>query len=205
MTQEYKIYFNHRFLLITQPGNQAGIAQKYLYKFENPQQIIQLISTFEGDESIPCLCITDDHPDKILNLLSRHFRFLEAAGGLIKNTKDEYLFIYRRDHWDLPKGKCEKGERKEETALREVKEETGLIRLKIIQPLGSTFHTYRQKDQLTFKRTYWYLMLCENNDPLLPQHEEDIEEARWFTPTQFGEIRKNTYPSITDLLNTLRF
>ena len=51
---------------------------------------------------------------------------IEAAGGLVINRKGEYLFIYRNDKWDLPKGKLEKGERKRQGAVREVEEECGI-------------------------------------------------------------------------------
>ena len=49
-----------------------------------------------------------------------------ASGGIVKNKKSEILFIFRRGKWDLPKGKADKGETKKQTALREVKEETGV-------------------------------------------------------------------------------
>ena len=35
---------------------------------------------------------------------------MEAAGGLVKHANGSYLFIYRNDKWDLPKGKIEKNE-----------------------------------------------------------------------------------------------
>ena len=55
-------------------------------------------------------------------------KYLEvnAGGGLVINSKGEYLLIRRSGLWDLPKGHQEPGEPIEETALREVEEETGL-------------------------------------------------------------------------------
>ncbi|MBO5844060.1 MAG: NUDIX domain-containing protein, partial [Bacteroidales bacterium] len=47
-----------------------------------------------------------------------------AAGGLVQNEKGEYLFIFRNNHLDLPKGHKEEGENLEVTAVREVEEET---------------------------------------------------------------------------------
>ena len=52
-----------------------------------------------------------------------------SYGIVVINEKREFLLIKHRngDHWDFPKGHKEGGETSEETALREVKEETGLL------------------------------------------------------------------------------
>ncbi|MEI7526764.1 MAG: NUDIX domain-containing protein, partial [Mariniphaga sp.] len=66
------------------------------------------------------------------------FKYIPAAGGLVKNEKGEFLFIHRLGFWDLPKGKIDKKDLREplssigdnpsarNAAIREVKEETGL-------------------------------------------------------------------------------
>ena len=55
-------------------------------------------------------------------------KYLEvnAGGGLVTNTKGEFLLIRRSGLWDLPKGHQEPGEDIGATALREVEEETGV-------------------------------------------------------------------------------
>ena len=63
-----------------------------------------------------------------------------ASGGIVKNKKSEILFIFRRGKWDLPKGKADKGETKKQTALREVKEETGVKELVINKFFRTSFH-----------------------------------------------------------------
>lgn len=57
---------------------------------------------------------------------------IEAGGGVIvdlSKSKPRYLLIHRPryDDWSLPKGKLDKGEKHRDAALREVKEETGLV------------------------------------------------------------------------------
>ena len=47
---------------------------------------------------------------QLYNYFSAMFRIIEAAGGLVKNKKNEWLFIFRNGKWDLPKGKIENGE-----------------------------------------------------------------------------------------------
>ena len=59
------------------------------------------------------------------------FPNIVAAGGKVINSKNEILFIYRNNKWDLPKGKAERYENIAETALREVNEETGVTDLSI--------------------------------------------------------------------------
>src|ERR1043166_3932939 len=72
------------------------------------------------------------------------FKVIEAAGGLVKNNKGEYLFIFRKGKWDLPKGKIDKGESVSAAAIREVEEECGVKKLSIRKELPPTYHTYQQ-------------------------------------------------------------
>jgi len=73
------------------------------------------------------------HPDleKLKKAFWKHFKIVLAAGGWVVNEKDEILFIFRRGKWDLPKGKLDNGEKLEECAQREVREETGLQHIKL--------------------------------------------------------------------------
>ena len=68
-----------------------------------------------------------------------------TAGGLILNQYNEVLFIFRKNLWDLPKGKVEFYETLEKAALREVIEETGVLEncLELVKPLVYT--TYQTK------------------------------------------------------------
>src|SRR5436190_10418844 len=86
------------------------------------------------------------------------FTIVQAAGGLVKNNSDEYLFIFRRGKWDLPKGKADKNETPQQTALREVQEECGLNDLEIVSGLPATYHSYPEKQKNILKHTYWFLM-----------------------------------------------
>jgi len=58
-------------------------------------------------------------------------KFWFSAGVVVyfkRNEKREYLLLhYESGHWDFPKGKIEEGETKQQAALRELKEETGLL------------------------------------------------------------------------------
>jgi 8-oxo-dGTP pyrophosphatase MutT (NUDIX family) len=118
----------------------------------------------------------------------------------VKNEKGEILFIFRLGKWDLPKGKLAGNETTEETALREVKEETGLLKLKITGSLHSTFHIYTRKGKQILKQTHWYEMEAKSAQSLIPQTEEEISEVRWVGREDLKAILSNTYGSIRELL-----
>ena len=107
-----------------------------------------------------------------------------AGGGfLLRQREDEkekeIALIYRREKWDIPKGKLDPGESYEACAIREVQEELGIEEIQCFQPLGSTWHCYERKGSFCVKRTYWYQM--ETSETTFhPQEEEDIEEVAWF-------------------------
>ena len=73
-----------------------------------------------------------------------------AGGGKVYNSKKEVLFIHRNGKWDLPKGKAEKKEDMETTAIREVEEECAVNGLEILKPLKDTFHIYTLKESSRF-------------------------------------------------------
>jgi 8-oxo-dGTP pyrophosphatase MutT (NUDIX family) len=139
--------------------------------------------------------------DKLKKKFIKHFQLIEAAGGIVVNEKNQLLFIYRLDKWDLPKGKIEKGEGIETAALREIEEETGLTHLTIKNKIGETYHTYNAFGKHFFKITHWFNVTCSSNQTLVPQTSENIEEIKWFTKKEVAIPLINTYPSIKDILN----
>lgn len=136
------------------------------------------------------------------NKFKSGFRLINAAGGIITNNEKELLVIFRRNKYDLPKGKCEIGETKEETAIREIKEECGIKNLSITSKSKHTYHFYILNNELVLKCTHWFYIKT-NKQPLIPQKEEDIIWAKWIPISQKNEIIKKTYPSIANLLNNM--
>ena len=138
--------------------------------------------------------------EKLKKVFFKNFTAIEAAGGIVQNSKKELLFIYRLDKWDLPKGKMEKGEKPDECALREVEEETGVTGLKLKKKVGETYHTYDAFGKHFLKTTHWYYITCSGTQNLVPQAEEDITAIKWVATKDIKEPMTNTYPSIKDIL-----
>lgn len=126
-------------------------------------------------------------------------KFIVAAGGLVKNKKGALLLIFRNGKWDLPKGKIEKDETYAEGALREVQEETGLKRLKLLSEFQRTYHTYTQNEKRILKETVWYLMQSEEKGTT-PQLDEGITKTEWITAADSATVFANTYENILLLL-----
>lgn len=150
------------------------------------------------------LCFYNSNLKSLFEYFSSMFSIIEAAGGLVRNEKGEWLFIFRLGKWDLPKGKIEKGEAIEEAALREVEEECGISGLKIVKELPPTYHTYSLNTKNILKRTYWYEMKTDFSGKLIPQTEEGITDVQWIAAKNIKPVFENTYESIKEVLVNIR-
>lgn len=138
--------------------------------------------------------------EKLRKAFFKNFTVIEAAGGIVQNEKKELLFIYRRDKWDLPKGKMEKGETPEICAAREIEEETGVSNLTLKKPIGTTYHIYDEFGKHFLKISHWFYFSCPTKQELLPQTIEDITAVKWFETKNIKKPVENTYSTIKDIL-----
>jgi 8-oxo-dGTP pyrophosphatase MutT (NUDIX family) len=95
----------------------------------------------------------------------------------------------------------ERGESKEESAIREVEEECGISGLKIIKELPTVYHTYTLQGKRILKVTYWFEMTTDFDGELKPQTEEDITDVKWVEDV--NEVLANTYESLDEMLRGL--
>jgi len=128
-------------------------------------------------------------------------KVIMAAGGVVENEKGELLLIYRKNHWDLPKGKLDEGESLEACAVREVEEETGLKNVQLGELIDTTTHQYEENGKAITKKTVWYKMRGSSSDQLIPQTEEDIQDIKWVHPSELQPFLSNTYSNIILILN----
>jgi mutator protein MutT len=125
---------------------------------------------------------------------------IQAAGGLVRNDNNELLMIYRRGHWDLPKGKLDAGETPEICAIREVEEETGATNLKITRFIATTTHSYMEAGEAIEKETFWYTMEAKGPQQLVPQKEENITDIRWVSKASLQSYLEKTFQNIKDII-----
>lgn len=134
--------------------------------------------------------------EQIFKVFSSPFLYMEAAGGIVYGKAcDAFLIIKRLGKWDLPKGKIELNETPEQTAQREVFEESR-ISAQLQRFVCDTYHTYKMGSKPVLKRTYWFLLDAEACLPPQPQTEESIEDARWVPRQEISRYYQPTYSSI---------
>jgi 8-oxo-dGTP pyrophosphatase MutT (NUDIX family) len=197
----YKVFFNERKVFLTHDYIKSFLENQGLfYKFREKEELKELLLVFLALKKIDQLFICHPDLDVLFREFSSCFRYVEAAGGLVRNGAGEVLFINRFDKWDLPKGKIDANESARETALREVEEECGISGMKVTAELQPTYHTYFEKALPHLKKTMWFEMYYEGDEKPKPQVEEFITRIIWASEKEFKIILKNTYPSVLDLL-----
>jgi 8-oxo-dGTP pyrophosphatase MutT (NUDIX family) len=108
-----------------------------------------------------------------------------SAGGVVYRRGDdgiEVVLASRRTRrgdlaWGLAKGGIERGESREDAAIREVREETGLD-AEIEADLGDTRYIYVWEDVRIRKRVHFFLMRHTGGD--VDDRDDEMEEVRWF-------------------------
>jgi 8-oxo-dGTP pyrophosphatase MutT (NUDIX family) len=138
-----------------------------------------------------------------------HIRTARATscGGVVIGQVDGQaqacLGLRRREDegisWVLPKGTPAAGETTEQTALREVTEETGL-EVRIVAPIGSIEYFFTQHGQRIHKTVHFFLM--EPTGGNLDRHDHEFEEVRWL-PLAKASARL-TFPTERQMLDQAR-
>jgi 8-oxo-dGTP pyrophosphatase MutT (NUDIX family) len=125
--------------------------------------------------------------------MSTDQRFLrETSYGGVVVRGDEVLVITpigKRRVTGLPKGGPNPGERPEETAAREVREETG-VTATVREFLGDVTYWYRRGGRRVYKTVHFYL--CDYVSGSTDDHDHEVEEARWIPLAE--AVSRLSYP-----------
>jgi 8-oxo-dGTP pyrophosphatase MutT (NUDIX family) len=116
-----------------------------------------------------------------------------SAGGIVSRFVDgsPQLVVGKRRRerdgatWTLPKGTPNPRETTEETALREVREESGL-EVRIVRPFDSIEYTFQQGRTRIHKTVHYFLMVPTGGD--LGRHDHEFDEVRWVPFDEAGSL-----------------
>ncbi|GDX48686.1 hypothetical protein LBMAG25_15040 [Bacteroidota bacterium] len=209
----YKIYINNTPVYLTTrhgnaiPDSNEASSDIFITDHTSQKTILDTLDTINNAKGLRACYLLSRNPKLVLNNIIRFYKLIEAAGGIVLNSNDEILLIFRRGKWDLPKGKLNSGETKRRGAIREVKEETGIKKLRVIQSLklyqgkqSCTYHSYVENGESCIKASYWFLMHTPDTGKLVPQLEEDIVQAVWVHRSQLPEYLDHTFGSVRDII-----
>ncbi len=130
--------------------------------------------------------------------------------GAVRDERGNILFIWKRQKWDLPKGKVEPHETPEESAQREIREETSLSELRLVRYLMETYHIYQERGEWIFKTVHWYLFETPGVQPPVQVQSRGRRlsgicgakpsEVPFLYPQSYGTIREVIEKVLTDVL-----
>jgi 8-oxo-dGTP pyrophosphatase MutT (NUDIX family) len=186
------IHFAHKVLILTD----SPVEIEGAYRL--PSSKLSRANVLKIFETTNSIIVCDEVIEAVKERFFGEFKYVLAAGGVVRNERGESLMIYRNHRWDLPKGHVDGEESDEECAVREIAEETGVDGAKIVRFLCNTLHSFDVYGVWEIKRTAWYELEADTTETK-PQAEEGISCAKWCSEEEVAENLKATYPTIREV------
>lgn len=121
-------------------------------------------------------------------------RYRDNVAAMIVNSRGRILILKRAkatNHWQLPQGGIDKGETPRQTALREVREETGLTKLKIVAIVPNFYEyawpkvpKYADAEYIGQRQTLFLMRHLGRDADVRIDHHEAVE-YQWVHPRDF--------------------
>ncbi len=104
-----------------------------------------------------------------------------SAGGIVFNDKGKVLVPQhsQNKHWSFPKGLIDPGQTTKEAALREVREEGGIV-AEITGKVGYSKYVYTFESEKIFKVVTYFLMKYVSGD--IKDHDWEVSDLGWYKP-----------------------
>jgi len=194
----YKVFNDTQKIIIAKSDAVLDFGDAITICIRDLSKVSQIIDKHVFKSNSLDLVLLSEHPEKLIESFEELFIIHKAAGGWVFDNKKRLLMIKRSGKWDIPKGHIEAGESLEETAIREVSEETGVEDLIITENTGVSQHIYFHKEKPILKKTHWYVMKTKFSGKLTPQTDEDITKVKWVKPENIESNLKKGWLSLFD-------
>ena len=191
----YKVFLNKNVIIVTSEIQSGSDIKVFPLKKTPLSDIILKVKKHKK------IYLYHHNSKKLISRFKKKIKVIKAAGGIVTNSNKETLFIFRRNKWDLPKGKKDNGESIEETAIREVEEETGIKDLVISSYFMDTYHIFKKGSLFFLKETSWFNMKSDYKGELIPEFNEGITKVVWKSKEKIKKIKK-TFPNIKLLIES---
>ena len=191
----YKVFLNKNVIILT---NEIPLDSDITLLPLKKTSLSDIISKVKKHKKI---YLYHHNSKKLISRFKKKIKVIKAAGGIVTNSNKETLFIFRRNKWDLPKGKMDNDESIERTAIREVQEETGIKDLVISSYFMDTYHIFKKGSKFFLKETSWFNMKSDYKGELIPEFNEGITKVVWKSKEKIEKIKK-TFPNIKLLIES---
>jgi len=124
-------------------------------------------------------------------MTSQGIKEISAGGVIYRQADDGYYFVLildAYDKWTFPKGKVENDDSLEVNALRELKEETGLIELKVIDYLGETQVKVHKPNEKPYRKLIKYFLIESHSTDIIVPQVTELKDVRWYSQSEALEI-----------------